>query len=133
MNPNQGTTTPANNTTATNQAAQQQQQQRRTDLNEFLGDMEAGVFAQRVAVALSEAALGVVTTGKPGKVTITFDMKQIADGSQVAIAHKLEFIKPTAKGRVREDNTGKTPFHVGPGGRITLFPENQGDLFGRNQ
>lgn len=112
---------------------QQPQQQRRTDLNEFFGDMEAGIFAQRVAVALSEAALGVVTTGKPGKVTIVFDMKQIADGSQVAIAHKLEFIKPTAKGKVREESTGKTPFHVGPAGKITLFPENQGDLFGRDR
>jgi hypothetical protein len=130
MNAFQGTDTPANNTITT---AVTEQQQRRTDLNEFLGDMEAGVFAQRVAVALSEAALGVVTTGKPGKVTITFDMKQIADGSQVAVAHKLEYHKPTMKGRVREESTGKTPYHVGPGGRITLFPENQGDLFGRNK
>jgi hypothetical protein len=111
----------------------QPQQQRRTDLNEFLGDMEAGVFAQRVAVALSEAALGVVTTGKPGKVVIAFDMRQIADGSQVAIAHKLEYIKPTAKGKVREESTGKTPFHVGAAGKITLFPDNQGDLFGRSK
>lgn len=111
----------------------QPQQTRRTDIHEFLGDLEAGVFAQRIAVALSEAALGVVTTGKPGKVVISFDMKQIADGSQVAIAHKLSFLKPTAKGKVSEENTGKTPFHVGPAGRITLFPENQGDLFGRDR
>lgn len=129
MNPNDKAEPSA---TSSTQKEQQAALPRRTDIHEFLGDLEAGVFAQRIAVALSEAALGVVTTGKPGKVVISFDMKQIADGSQVAIAHKLSFLKPTAKGKVSEENTGKTPFHVGPAGRITLFPENQGDLFGRN-
>lgn len=104
----------------------------RTDFLEVMGDLEAGAMLQRIAVALSEAALGTVTTGKKSQVILKFDMAQIADGSQVAITHNLSYLKPTMKGKVREEAAGKTPFYVGPGGKLTLFPENQADLFGRN-
>lgn len=33
---------------------------------------------------------------------------------------------PTAKGKRSEENTTKTPLYVGRGGKLTLFPENQG-------
>lgn len=97
-----------------------------TDVNALLDDLDAGVFREKIARAISDAAAGVVQTGKAGKVTITLDLKQIADSSQVDCAHKLAYVVPTSKGKRSEENTTKTPLYVGRGGKLTLFPENQG-------
>ncbi|WP_110641062.1 hypothetical protein [Salinicola sp. CPA57] len=97
-----------------------------TNLAELLDDLDAGVFHQKIGHALSAVATGVVQTGKAGKVTITLDVKQIASSSQVDVSHKLTFVEPTAKGKRSEENTTSTPLYVGKGGKLTLFPENQG-------
>ncbi len=96
-----------------------------TDVNALLDDLDAGVFREKLGRALSDAAAGVVQTGKAGKVTVTLDLKQIADSSQVDCSHKLSYTVPTAKGKRSEENTTKTPLYVGRGGKLTLFPENQ--------
>ncbi|MCH4563376.1 hypothetical protein MKP05_09565 [Halomonas sp. EGI 63088] len=96
-----------------------------TDINALLDDLDAGVFREKLARALSDAAAGVVATGKAGDVTVKFSLKQIADSSQVDCAHRLSYTVPTAKGKRSEENTTKTPLYVGRGGKLTLFPENQ--------
>lgn len=100
-----------------------------TNFAELLGDLNAGVFAQQIERALSDTALGVVTTGKKGRVTITLDLKQIGDSNQVAVAHKLAYLKPTTRGRSTEEYTTETPMHVGPRGAMSLFPYQQTSLF----
>jgi hypothetical protein len=97
-----------------------------TDINALLDDLDAGVFREKVARALSDVALGVVQNGKAGDVTIKLSMKQIADSHQVHCDHKVTFTQPTAKGKKSEENTTSTPLHVGRGGRLSLFPEEQG-------
>ena len=97
-----------------------------TNFAELLGDLDAGVFHEKIAHALSAVALGVVQNGKAGKVTITLDVKQIATSRQVDVSHKLSYVEPTAKGKRSEENTTSTPLYVGKGGKLTLFPENQG-------
>ena len=104
-------------------------QQKGTDISNVLAELDAGVFSQKINRALSDTALGVVQNGKVGKVTITFDLKQIATSNQVNVSHKLTYTKPTGNGKVTEENTTATPMHVGPGGKLTLFPENQEKLF----
>jgi hypothetical protein len=59
-------------------------------------------------------------------------MKNIGESNQVAISHTLNFQRPTKRGKVCEEETQQTPMHVNPGGKLTLFPENQGQLFGKN-
>ena len=102
-----------------------------TNVTEFIGDLDAGVFEEKLSRALSDVAMGVVTQSKPGKVSITFEMKQIGQSSTVNIAHKLTYSKPTASGKLSEENTTETPMHVNQGGKLTLFPEDQGQLFGK--
>lgn len=97
-----------------------------TDINALLDDLDAGIFRDKVGRALSEVAAGIVATGKQGKVTVTFDMKQIDDARQVSCTHKVSKIEPTQKGKRSEENTTSTPLHVGRGGKLSLFPENQG-------
>lgn len=96
---------------------------------DVIGDLDAGVFAQKMEAAVSDVAANVVQTGKSGKVVITFDIKQIASSNQVAVKHKLAYVKPTEKGKVAEENTTETPMHVGPRGKLSLYPESQPDLY----
>lgn len=96
-----------------------------TDFALLLDDLDAGVFKQKIGRALSDAAAGVVATGKKGKVTITLDLAQIADSRQVDVSHKIAHVAPTAKGKFSEENTTKTPLYVGKGGKLSLFPESQ--------
>lgn len=99
-----------------------------TDITALFDDLDAGVFRDKVGAALSAVAAGIVATGKQGKVTVTFDMKQIDDARQVSCTHKVSKIEPTQKGKRTEENTTSTPLHVGRGGKLTLFPENQGQF-----
>lgn len=108
-------------------------QKQGTDINNVLAELDAGQFGQKINRALSDVALGVVTTGKVGKVTITFDLKQIASSLQVNVSHSLKFVRPTGNGKVTEENATATPMHVGVGGKLTLFPEKQEKLFKEGQ
>lgn len=100
---------------------------------DLLQELDAGVFAQKLARALADVALGVVTTGKTGKVTMQIDMKQIANGSQINMDHKLLYVKPTGNGKATEENTTSTAVYVGSGGKLTLLPDRQNDFFRNTQ
>jgi hypothetical protein len=100
-----------------------------TSFTDVLPELDAGVFDQKINRALSDVALGVVTTGKVGKVVITLDMKQIANGRQVTLAHSLKYVKPTGNGRLTEENTTETALYVNAGGRLTVTPDTQEKLF----
>ena len=89
-------------------------------------------FEQKISQALSDAAAGVVDHNKKGQVTITFDLKRIETSQQVSVAHKLTYARPTARGKMSEETTTSTPMYVGTNGKLSLFPENQGQLFGKN-
>ncbi|MGB0662818.1 MAG: hypothetical protein ACPGMR_03410 [Pontibacterium sp.] len=96
-----------------------------TNIEDLFPDLDGGVFAQKIGRSLSDVALGVVLSGKPGKVTLTFDIKRIGESSQVEMAHKIAFVKPTEKGKSSEEDTTHTPLHVNRGGKLTLFPQEQ--------
>lgn len=106
---------------------------RRTDFAEILPELDGGVYAAQIGVALSEVAQGVINTGRKGKVTLTFNIKQIAESRSVQIDHAIAYKEPTPKGQRTEDRTTSTPMHVGANGRLTLFPESQPPLFGGNE
>lgn len=104
--------------------------QKPTDINAFLEDLNAGTFAQQIGIALSDVAMGVTTTTKrSGRVVIELDVKRIGESNQVNVKHKVKMKRPTLKGMRTEELEGETPMHVGPGGKMTLFPENQADMF----
>tara|TARA_R100001143_G_scaffold62506_1_gene65980 strand:- start:1921 stop:2271 length:351 start_codon:yes stop_codon:yes gene_type:complete len=102
-----------------------------TDPAEFIGDLDAGVFAEKLGRALSDVALGTVENSKDGSVTVTFKVKRIAESNQVDVSHKIHSKSATLRGFAQEEDTTRTPMHVGRGGRMTLSPENQGDFFPR--
>jgi hypothetical protein len=108
-----------------------QNQNSRTDLPALLSDLNAGVFEQQINAALSDVAANVVTHGKKGELVLKFSLKQIGDSNQVAMTHSMKFLVPTARGRIVEESAGDTPLHVGRGGKLSLYPQDQADMFGK--
>lgn len=104
-----------------------------TVFSELMSELNAGVFEGQIARALSDTALGVVTHGKKGSVTITFALDQIGESSQVECKHTLSYKKPTQRGGVSEDTTTKTPLHVGRDGKLSLFPHETTDMFPKKE
>src|SRR5690606_28223139 len=101
----------------------------RTDFPTLLTDLNAGVFEQQLNSAISDVAANVVTHGKKGELTITFSFKQIGDSNQVAMTHQLKSVVPMARGRIIEESATDTPLHVGRGGKLSLYPEEQTQMF----
>lgn len=100
-----------------------------TDVQTMLEDLDAGVFLEKLAHAFSAVAGNVVDTGKAGEVTLKFSISQIGSGYQVNIKHRLTYTMPTKRGKSAEEDTTETLMHVGSKGKLSLFPENQTQLF----
>lgn len=99
-----------------------------TKFRELLGELNAGVFEEKLDAALSACALNTALYGEKGKVgevTIKLTLSRIGESSQVAMKHTLEFRKPTTRGHATEKDTTETPLHVGRGGRLTVTPDTQ--------
>lgn len=105
----------------------------KTNVAEFVSELQAGVFEQQIATAINETALAVVEHARKGKVTIELDFKHIPNTNQVNIAHTLTFNRPTKRGSKKEDLTYDTPMYVGRGGKVTIFPTEQKDMFVPNK
>ncbi len=99
------------------------------DITRPLEEFDAGYFHQKVSKALADVALGVIDHGKKGKVTITLDLEQIAETTQVNVSHKISYQKPTMRGKATEEDTTTTPMHVNPKGHLSVSPETQTDIF----
>lgn len=100
-----------------------------TDTTNFINDLDGGVFEQKLGRVLSEVAAGVIDHTKKGQVNITLDIERIGNSHQVKVKHKLSYKKPTSKGDASENETTTTPMYVGDGGKLTLFPEGQTQMF----
>ena len=87
-------------------------------------ELDGGVFADKLTIAVRETAAGAIQTGRTGKVSIELTMKQIGESNQVQLDHKLKFEKPTARGKAGEEETTQTPVWVSQKG-LTLMPDTQ--------
>ncbi len=105
------------------------------DFGETLGDLDAGVFLNKVSQAVKDVALGVVAHGdgkRKGKVTIELTIARIGESMQVEMAHKLAYDRPTKRGKQSEEDTTTTALYVKPQGGLSIMPNDQVDAFGRN-
>ncbi|WP_039913126.1 hypothetical protein [Cellvibrio mixtus] len=102
-----------------------------TNVGTFLGDLDGGVFEEKLSHILSQVAGAVCDHGRKGKITLEFELKQIGNGHQVTVDHKVKYVRPTKRGSVQEDEQTSTPMHVGKGGAMSFFPENQIPMIGK--
>ena len=105
---------------------------RMTVVPDFLGELDAGIFVNKIAAALNNTALGVLNNGGKGQVVLTFDIDRLSNSveeKRVGIKHKLQFVTPPPRGKQSEEDTTETPMYVGKGGKLTILQEDQGQLF----
>ncbi len=102
-----------------------------TDVNDFISNLHAGSFEKKLAAAISMVAASVTDDekGQQGEISITLSFSRIGASSQVKIKHKLVHVRPTLRGKVREEDTTETPMYVCEGVQVHLFPPNQNQLF----
>jgi len=105
-----------------------------TNVDDFLGELNAGMFIDKLAHLLSNAALGTVLNGqgnKKGKVTCEFSFSKVGENDQIIVQTKMSHSTPTKRGKKSEDDVSDTPMFVGKGGKITIAPskiDNQGQF-----
>lgn len=106
--------------------------ERATKVPDFIGELDGGVFENKISMALSEVAFGVLNNGQKGKVTLTFELDRMSnsvDEKRVLIKHKLAYVRPTPRGKSSEEDTTETPMYVNRGGKLTILQEDQGQIF----
>ena len=100
-----------------------------TNVDDLMGELNAGVFKEKLGVVFSDAALGACLNAgahcKKSKVTIEFSISQIGENDQVVITHKLASTIPTKRGKKSEEDTTSTSFFVGKGGVMTINPPKE--------
>jgi len=91
-------------------------------VNDFLSELNAGVFVQKLDAALRECAQKAMTYGdksKKAKITIEFSIAPFNDSEEQAmITHKLSKSMPTKRGKRMEDDTTDTMMFVHPKGYL---------------
>ena len=100
-----------------------------TDINEFFGDLEGGLLADKLSAILSEVAGAVMDHSRKGNVTIKLDFSRLGKSGQVMVGSDLQFTRPTEHGKKSEQTKLETSMYVGQKGKLTFFPEDQSQLF----
>ena len=101
---------------------------RKTNVADFIGECNAGILIEKLAVALSDAALSQLNHGigsKKAKVSLEFTFQQMGDNDQVIVSHKLSTSNPTKRGKKFEEDITDTAFFVGKGGALTINPPEE--------
>jgi hypothetical protein len=101
-----------------------------SEIGEFIGELGAGVFEEKLARVLNETASAVMANDRDGEVVLRFKMKPISS-SQTKVTHSIEFKAPTLNGVKSEKNTTDTVMYVGQKGKLSLFPEDQMQMFSK--
>lgn len=102
---------------------------KKTDVTVLMGDLDGGVFANKVSEALSQVALGVINNGTVGKVEVDFTLKRIGNSAQVELTHVVKFVKPTVRGKASEEDKTSTALYVGHGGLLSIDQSEQIPMF----
>ena len=100
-----------------------------TDHNQFIDDINGGVFAKQLGYAISEVASAVVDNEKKGEINIKLKLSKGVGKNSLTIEHKLTSIAPLEDGRKAEDHEGKTSMYVNKDGDVTLFANHTKQLF----
>ncbi|WNO60409.1 hypothetical protein [Rheinheimera sp. MMS21-TC3] len=101
-----------------------------TPVDKFIADLDGGQFEEKLSKVISIVAGAVMDHESGGEITIKLTVKPLSP-QQVMVKHDLKFTRPTLRGKQQENETMSTPMYVGEKGKLTFFPENQGQFFGK--
>ncbi len=107
-----------------------------TDFCDLMPELNGGVLNEMVSRAFAEAANGVTHCDRPkavAEVTVKFQFRQIGSSMQVEIDHTVSKTIPHYHGKHSDQHTTTTPLFVGTGGKLSINPIKQDDLFKNEQ
>ena len=96
----------------------------KTNVSDFIGELNAGILIEQLGMVLSEVALGTTVNGnksKKGSVDVKFTITPMNEG-QVIITTTLSKLVHTKNGQKTEKTSSDTPMFVGKGGALTINP-----------
>jgi len=93
-----------------------------TDVTDFIANLDAGLFEQKLGLALSQVAAGAMDHDRKGKITITLTFERLEGTFQCRVGHQLQFARPTLDGEAGEKEKRATVFHVGQYGALSIIP-----------
>lgn len=101
-----------------------------TNVEEFIGELNAGILQEQLANTLSAAALATVMnpdSRQKAKVTLELVFTKVGDNDQVIVSSKFAQVLPTKSGKKAEETNAQTPMFVGKGGVMTINPPKEDD------
>ena len=98
------------------------------DNTEILHDLDAGIFAQKISEALTEAGRAAIHHDKNAKVVIELTYEPISNTRQCQVKHKLKSVIPHSTGQVTDEDEKKTPIYIHQDGKQAVTPESQTEL-----
>jgi hypothetical protein len=93
-----------------------------TNVSEFIGGLDGGVFEQKLALAISRVAAAVMDKDEKGEVSIKLTFERLEGTFQCRVHHELAFKKPTLDGEASEKEKRASVFHVGQYGALSVLP-----------
>lgn len=96
---------------------------------DFLGELDVGVFMNKIVVVLNIVGLGVLNNGNKGKVVFIFDfecMGNLVEEKCVKIKYKLQYSILMLCGKVLEEDIIEILMWVNKGGKFIILQEDQG-------
>ncbi|EXB47257.1 hypothetical protein J522_1908 [Acinetobacter baumannii 146457] len=100
-----------------------------TDHNQFIDDIDGGVFAQQLGYAISEVASAAVDNNGKGEINVKIKFSKGVGANSVTIEHKLTSNTPLPDGNKIENHGAKTSMHVNKDGDVSLFANHTKQLF----
>lgn len=101
-----------------------------TNAENFIGELNGGVFAKQLGHVLSDVAESVAAYEKKGEITIKLRFAPSKAANQVEMECDLSYKAPKAsRGHRAEMTPSDTLMYVNKGGRLSSYPENQHDMF----
>lgn len=99
-----------------------------SEIGDFISELGAGTFEEKVHAALKEAGYSAMKNTAPSEIVIKLKITP-ASQSQAKVEHTIETLMPTLNGKKKEINKTHTIMYVGEKGKLSIFPENQSDMF----
>lgn len=103
------------------------------DVENFIGELDAGVFQEKLSRVLSDVAANIMDHERKGNANVKFEMTKTGS-CQVKVAAKISFEHPTLRGKKTETDSTETVMYISKtpgesGVNLTLFPPNQTQMF----
>lgn len=99
------------------------------DNTKILEDLDAGMFQQKIAAAMTDAGRAAIGYAKNSKVTIVLTYHPISNTRQCQVTHQISSDVPHEFGNTVDKDTKTTPVYIHDDGRQSITPQNQKDMF----